>query len=668
MDTRKQANEYLKVIAAGIIPNGKLEDYRQLFADIRSGATSLTKNLFTDVITAHGVTPMNYLLHARLHETDTHFPVRIDICDRKILGEGGFGKIFRVIGKIKLNLDLEIKYKPINNTVLKIKRKNETYQEMEQENTILKRLPHLNMTAHTIILGTETPILRMRYLSGRNLAALIDNGTVANLKTTEKLIWAVGILRALHEQFHRNGIIHRDISPSNILIEASDTSRPIINIIDTDACVFMTTDDKNHMGTYEYRAPEGFTTHRRQTIQSDHYSVMVCIIELLSGARPKPEPEPDCKQSLRHRTSIGHVLACEKCNSKDRINQIFSTIKEGLAKNLASCDEKTELVFYFMFLLTLPETERPTLSNSIVNFEELLLRHQLKYINTNDQDKFKMAFEAGRAARIQLEKVGEPSELIHAILKELELVDDQSLFIYEFTQSLSITLLHWSFRTKEEIRQFLLNELVFYKMTQDFSYENNIPLSAQSKKYLAKIERRLDHYHQLADSTHWTLDLLHELNQKNRMTFEKLIACTPSVRYKLYLDSRFHGRQWLPMNTPEIRQQILDWLVTENKDPETEHIKVFLLHYQLLHALYQLEVHDKIIRQAAEIQAGNLNDFTDALRRFKTSVPHLAVESSMKLFPTVPVSSYQKVIDAIIDRANTCITLKNSAAFHPALK
>lgn len=660
MDARKQANAYDKVQALGIIPSGQYQDYRILFTNIVFGIASLKQNIFNEAKNSDGVVELKYLLHTRLKENDMRFPFRVDIYEKSIRGKGGFGAVHRIVGKIKLNQQLEIKYKAIDNAALKLKSCPETYEETEQEDNILKRLPHLKMTAHTIALGSDIPIIRMRFFDGSNLGELIKDGIVEQLCTTEKLIWAVGILKALNDQFHRNGIIHRDLSLANILIDTTDTANPVINIIDTDTCRFENKNDHQRMGTYEFRAPEGFMPKGVQTKQSDHYSIILCIMALLANRPPYITPAKECGESERERRSIGHALICEKCNHHDWFMPFMESMLAHLKREITSCEAIDDIVSYFSTILTSSETCRPPLSHSIAFFNEILLKHQLKYVDGDDQDDFKEAYATGVIARVQVEQADNLDTIIQIILNELYTINDQPICVNEFTQTLGIPLLRQVAQSRTEISHFLKNELAFYKLTQDLWYENQIATSAKARKYLDKISERLSRYQQLAVNTHWTLDLLHELNSKNKVTFEKLERCMPSLYYRQGLDEVFNGRAWATMETAKLNSKLFTWLDSDNLATYSEQIKIFIAHYKLLFEFKKLGVNNQVMQLAAKIQAPSIPAFIEEMQALKLRIPRINNSDNLKLFSQSTTPKYYSIIDNIINHIKPSQTLRNA--------
>jgi serine/threonine protein kinase len=133
------------------------------------------------------------------------------------------------------------------------------------------------------------PFLVMELVSGRSVRDLIDAGSLT--PTTIGGI-AFEIAEAL-EYVHRNGIVHRDVSPANILLVdyGSEYSRPRARLTDfglaVEGATFLPPDDGFVDGTVPYLSPEQVLA-ARLTPASDLYSLGLVLIECFSGQRLFP--------------------------------------------------------------------------------------------------------------------------------------------------------------------------------------------------------------------------------------------------------------------------------------------------------------------------------------------------------------------------------------------
>ncbi|MFE3193619.1 serine/threonine-protein kinase [Nocardia sp. NPDC059240] len=138
--------------------------------------------------------------------------------------------------------------------------------------------------------GDEIPWLCMRYISGGDIAALLDSaGGRLPAPDAVRLITDAG--NAL-DYAHRQGVLHRDVKPANILVDVSDRDggRAVL----TDFGIARAFDDTLTLtgttATVAYAAPERFgedpADHR-----ADIYSLGCTFYEILTGSRPFPRSD-----------------------------------------------------------------------------------------------------------------------------------------------------------------------------------------------------------------------------------------------------------------------------------------------------------------------------------------------------------------------------------------
>ncbi|QJC21142.1 Stk1 family PASTA domain-containing Ser/Thr kinase [Arcanobacterium buesumense] len=134
--------------------------------------------------------------------------------------------------------------------------------------------------------GTDIslPYIVMEYVKGRTVSELLKNGDA--LPINEAVQIAVGILSAL-EYSHREGIVHRDIKPGNIML----TNDGKVKVMDfgiaralADSSATMT-QTNSVVGTAQYLSPE---QARGEVVdsRSDLYSTGCLLYELLTGRPP----------------------------------------------------------------------------------------------------------------------------------------------------------------------------------------------------------------------------------------------------------------------------------------------------------------------------------------------------------------------------------------------
>ena len=182
------------------------------------------------------------------------------------------------------------------------------------------------------------------YIDGENLAQRLRARGTLPPKQAVKLV-----LQALHglEAIHRAGIVHRDISPENLMVTQDDT----VKIIDLgvakveDPSAVSSTRTGIFVGKLRYASPEqlGFLPENEKIdARTDLYSIGMVLFELLTG-RPPYEAKSPHEYFLLHandaqtKTTIempadlpgGPALAAviQKALARDR-NDRYSTARE----------------------------------------------------------------------------------------------------------------------------------------------------------------------------------------------------------------------------------------------------------------------------------------------------------------------------------------------------
>jgi serine/threonine-protein kinase len=128
------------------------------------------------------------------------------------------------------------------------------------------------------------PYIVMEYVEGKTLREIIHKGERFPLQRAVEIV--EGILIAL-QYSHKNGIVHRDIKPGNIMItDSGDTKVMDFGIAralaDSGATL---TSTWNIVGTAQYLSPEQATGGQADA-RSDLYSVGCLFYELVSGKPP----------------------------------------------------------------------------------------------------------------------------------------------------------------------------------------------------------------------------------------------------------------------------------------------------------------------------------------------------------------------------------------------
>jgi serine/threonine protein kinase len=203
------------------------------------------------------------------------------------LGEGGMASVYKAYDT---RLEREVAVKIIRTDMFMPAVLDKVIKRFEREAKSLAKLSHPNIVS-VIDYGEHAgvPYLVMEYLPGGNLK---DRLTGKPLPWQESFRLLLPVARAL--QFsHQQGIIHRDVKPSNILITLSGepmlSDFGIARVLESEGSTSITGTGVG-IGTPEYMAPEQWVGDTSP--QSDLYSLGVVLYEMVTGRKPYTAETP----------------------------------------------------------------------------------------------------------------------------------------------------------------------------------------------------------------------------------------------------------------------------------------------------------------------------------------------------------------------------------------
>lgn len=254
----------------------------------------------------------------------------------RVLGEGGFG-ITYIAWDINLSVAVAIKeYYPsgmasrdvasiTGNTVISNKGEGETYyaeglKRYVREATVLSglfKLPGI-VSVKDFFYENSTAYIVMEYIDGISLKEYLKRrgGTI---DYTETLALMKPVMASLHT-IHKNNLLHRDISPDNIMIDKGGN----VKLIDFGAARRFGTGDEKSMTVvlkHGYAPMEQYSRHGEQGAWTDVYALSAVMYRCITGRAPM-----DSIDRLREDeyVSIGKI-----CRSMPR--HIADAIDKGLA-------------------------------------------------------------------------------------------------------------------------------------------------------------------------------------------------------------------------------------------------------------------------------------------------------------------------------------------------
>ncbi|MGI8631696.1 MAG: serine/threonine-protein kinase [Solirubrobacterales bacterium] len=191
------------------------------------------------------------------------------------IGEGGMGSVLRA--RTADGQDVAIKLvKPELASDQVFRRR------FAREVRIASEVRHENLVA--VIESGEhdgLPWLAQPYVSGGSLADRLESG---HLELAEALKIATGVARGL-DAVHRAGLVHRDVKPANILMDAD--GRPLLADfgLAKDSAATVLTAAGQTVGSMDYMAPEQIKGEEVGP-PSDIYALGCAVFECLCGRPP----------------------------------------------------------------------------------------------------------------------------------------------------------------------------------------------------------------------------------------------------------------------------------------------------------------------------------------------------------------------------------------------
>jgi WD40 repeat protein len=134
--------------------------------------------------------------------------------------------------------------------------------------------------------GFASPYLVMEYVEGEPLNDRLRRQGHMQPREAARIVREIALALA---DAHAKGLVHRDVKPSNILLEAGSgrsklTDFGLARVLDSAAA--MASQPGQIVGTPAYMSPEQIATPERIDGRSDVYSLGVVLYELLTGERP----------------------------------------------------------------------------------------------------------------------------------------------------------------------------------------------------------------------------------------------------------------------------------------------------------------------------------------------------------------------------------------------
>jgi tetratricopeptide (TPR) repeat protein/predicted Ser/Thr protein kinase len=200
------------------------------------------------------------------------------------IGEGGMGVVYRAV---QPGADRVVALKVIRTTMTSAGEAFRQKAESRFRNEIhaASKLEHENIVP-VYDAGSVGDLMyfAMRFVDGKSLSELVKHGPIENQQAAK---YIAGAARGVSEA-HRRGILHRDLKPHNVMVEAR-TGRPMVadfglaKVLDTDDHLTRTGEA---IGTPSYMPPEQINDAGKVDQRGDVYSLGATLYHLLTGRPP----------------------------------------------------------------------------------------------------------------------------------------------------------------------------------------------------------------------------------------------------------------------------------------------------------------------------------------------------------------------------------------------
>jgi len=163
------------------------------------------------------------------------------------------------------------------------------------------------------------PFIVMEYLEGGSVYDRLRRGRVPK---EDALTW-LGQSAAALDQAHANGIVHRDVKPANLLLDADGN----VHVTDFGIASASGSDTLTSpgmvLGTAGYLAPEQ-ARGEAATAASDRYALGVVAFELLTGRRPYEGDTPTTEAFAHLHAEVPSATELDP-SLPPRVDAVFST-------------------------------------------------------------------------------------------------------------------------------------------------------------------------------------------------------------------------------------------------------------------------------------------------------------------------------------------------------
>jgi serine/threonine-protein kinase len=217
----------------------------------------------------------------------------------RLLGVGGSGEVYLVTQTSWLAAPAALKILRRGEAGVDTARIDDYRRRFELEGRLAVELGNHPAIVRVLEGGDHegSPVLVMDYMSGGTLKAEIQAAGkgITWQRCAEVLRDAAEGLQVLHAR----GYVHRDVKPSNILLDAQQRAKIAdLGVVQTDSTRTRTDAPHEHPASPAYASPEHANPHAALTPAADVYALGVMGFEMLTGRVPKPAAEGQAPDAI----------------------------------------------------------------------------------------------------------------------------------------------------------------------------------------------------------------------------------------------------------------------------------------------------------------------------------------------------------------------------------
>lgn len=332
---------------------------------------------------------------------------RFDIV--RVLGRGSQGVVY-LARDPRLERHVAVKTIRVSSSSLKTQQ-----DRLMREAKLVSRLQHPNIVP-LYEAGEDDGLLFLvfEYVDGMSLAERIEkDGPIGVREAIDLMIQILAGIQNAHDQ----GIVHRDLSPSNILLDPNGLPR----IMDFGISLMMGVEEtlqKDVSGTPCYMSPEHFSKDP-VTAQSDVFSLGLIFYEMVLG---HPAVQADHYVAVMYRIASETLPppSLENSDIERGLDEIFlrAVEKERDVRYPSAAAMRKDLERYLVEEEPQEESGKAASSHSTLEFLLRRIRHKGDFPTFS-----KNIMEVNSKASVSRANMASASELANAILKDYSLTN-----------------------------------------------------------------------------------------------------------------------------------------------------------------------------------------------------------------------------------------------------